>query len=144
MPIYEFVCEGCAHEFERIVSFTAAIAPTCPACEGDSVKRLMSKPAIHFKGSGWYITDSKADHKKSNGNGANGSEKSNDGESTKSNDGESAKSASDETTVASESPKGESVKAADGVKGDNVKTDSAKTEGVKSDGATKSAVKADG
>jgi putative FmdB family regulatory protein len=137
MPIYEFVCEGCTHEFEKIVSFSVAIAPTCPACEGDSVKRLMSKPAIHFKGSGWYITDSKADNKKSNG--ANGSEKSKDGEN--------AKSASDDS-VASESTKDEGAKTdsakSNGAKGESAKGDSGKSEGVKSDSATKSAVKADG
>jgi putative FmdB family regulatory protein len=134
MPIYEFVCESCTHEFEKIVSFSAAIAPTCPVCEGDSVKRLMSKPAIHFKGSGWYITDSKADTKKSNGNGANGHDKSKDGES--------AKSTSDDA-VASESTKADGAKA-DAVKTDSAKADSPKSEGVKSDSATKSTVKADG
>lgn len=103
MPIYEFVCERCAHEFEKIVSFSAAKAPACPVCEGEDVKRRMSKPAIHFKGSGWYITDSKADTKKSNGNGSNGSEKSAESDSTK-----STSDGSGETTKA-ESAKSEST-----------------------------------
>jgi putative FmdB family regulatory protein len=106
MPIYEFVCESCTHEFEKIVSFSAAIAPTCPACEGDDVKRRMSKPAIHFKGSGWYITDSKTDNKKSNGNGAS-SEKSQDGENAKTPKSDGAKS----ETAKSESSTKATVKA---------------------------------
>ncbi|MBX2998124.1 MAG: zinc ribbon domain-containing protein [Caldilineaceae bacterium] len=127
MPIYEFVCESCTYEFEKIVSFSATVAPTCPVCAGDEVKRRMSKPAIHFKGSGWYITDSKADHKKSNGNGAS-SEKSKDGESIKS---------TDEDGVAAESK-------VDGVKNEAAKGDSAKSEPVKSESSTKATVKSDG
>ncbi len=68
MPIYEFVCEACGHEFEKIVSFSAQSHPVCPACAAQTVSRRLSKPAIHFKGSGWYITDSKSETKKGNGN----------------------------------------------------------------------------
>ncbi|MEZ4673593.1 MAG: zinc ribbon domain-containing protein [Caldilineaceae bacterium] len=70
MPIYEFVCESCGHEFEQIVPFSATAMPSCPACQSKQVHRQMSRPAIHFKGSGWYITDSKAASKGS----ANGSD----------------------------------------------------------------------
>ena len=59
MPLYEFVCQECGNQFEKVVSFTATTAPACTACESNEVKRKMSAPAIHFKGSGWYITDSK-------------------------------------------------------------------------------------
>ena len=60
MPIYEFICQACNHEFEQIVSFSATKLPHCPACHSEQVHRQLSRPAIHFKGSGWYITDSKA------------------------------------------------------------------------------------
>ncbi len=63
MPIYEFVCQNCGNEFEKIQSFSHTIAPVCPKCQSAEVQRQMSRPAIHFKGSGWYITDSKADNK---------------------------------------------------------------------------------
>jgi putative FmdB family regulatory protein len=109
MPIYEFICDSCGHEFERIVSFSAATAPACPACEASDVKRRMSKPAIHFKGSGWYITDSK----KSNGsNGSHSSEKN--GSEAKS-DAPQAESAKSESTT-SESSKTESSKTDSSVK----------------------------
>ncbi|MCB0133246.1 MAG: zinc ribbon domain-containing protein [Caldilineaceae bacterium] len=75
MPIYEFECEACGNQFEKITTFSNTTAPNCPACESDHVVRQMSKPSIHFKGSGWYITDSKKASKKS----ANGTESSSNG-----------------------------------------------------------------
>jgi putative FmdB family regulatory protein len=59
MPIYEFACQDCGHEFEKIQSFSDSTTPACPNCQGVHVQRRLSAPAIHFKGSGWYITDSK-------------------------------------------------------------------------------------
>jgi putative FmdB family regulatory protein len=59
MPIYEFACQDCGHEFEKIQSFSDSSTPACPNCQGVHVQRRLSAPAIHFKGSGWYITDSK-------------------------------------------------------------------------------------
>lgn len=59
MPIYEFVCRECGTHFEQMQSFSATSMPSCPACSSHHVSRLLSRPAIHFKGSGWYVTDSK-------------------------------------------------------------------------------------
>ncbi len=56
MPLYEYQCESCEHRFEVIQKFSDAPVTTCPKC-GGTVKRLLSSPAIQFKGSGWYITD---------------------------------------------------------------------------------------
>jgi putative FmdB family regulatory protein len=56
MPLYEYECESCAHRFERIQKFSDPPVETCPSC-GGRVKKLLSSPAIQFKGSGWYITD---------------------------------------------------------------------------------------
>ena len=64
MPIYELACKECGKEYERIVSFSSTILPACPTCGSVEVMRLLSKPAIHFKGSGWYITDSKKEDEK--------------------------------------------------------------------------------
>ena len=56
MPLYEYQCESCEHRFERIQKFSDPPADVCPVC-GGPVKKLLSSPAIQFKGSGWYITD---------------------------------------------------------------------------------------
>lgn len=64
MPIYELACKECGNQYERIVSFSSTVLPACPACSSADVTRLLSKPAIHFKGSGWYITDSKKEDAK--------------------------------------------------------------------------------
>jgi putative FmdB family regulatory protein len=56
MPLYEYQCENCAQRFERIQKFSDPPVETCPSC-GGKVRKLLSSPAIQFKGSGWYITD---------------------------------------------------------------------------------------
>jgi putative FmdB family regulatory protein len=57
MPLYEYRCEACGHQFERIQRFSDELVTVCPSCESGPVVKLVSSPAIQFKGSGWYITD---------------------------------------------------------------------------------------
>ncbi len=57
MPLYEYECDACGHRFERIQKFSDPLADTCPSCGRGPVRKLLSSPAIQFKGSGWYITD---------------------------------------------------------------------------------------
>lgn len=56
MPLYEYQCDACEERFERIQKFSDPPVDVCPSC-GGTVKKLLSSPAIQFKGSGWYITD---------------------------------------------------------------------------------------
>ena len=56
MPIYEYECKKCKHRFERIQKFSDKPIRKCPEC-GGRVTKLLSPPAVHFKGSGWYVTD---------------------------------------------------------------------------------------
>jgi len=56
MPLYEYECDACGHRFEKIQKFSDPLEDTCPKCRGH-VHKLMSSPAIQFKGSGFYITD---------------------------------------------------------------------------------------
>ena len=56
MPLYEYQCEQCSHRFEVIQKYADAPIAVCPRCGGPVVK-LLSSPAIQFKGSGFYITD---------------------------------------------------------------------------------------
>jgi putative FmdB family regulatory protein len=56
MPLYEYECDACGHRFEKIQKFSDPLVDVCPTC-GGAVHKLMSSPAIQFKGSGFYITD---------------------------------------------------------------------------------------
>jgi putative FmdB family regulatory protein len=55
MPLYEYECEA-GHHFEKILKFSDPPLETCPTC-GKPVHKLVSSPAFHLKGTGWYITD---------------------------------------------------------------------------------------
>jgi putative FmdB family regulatory protein len=57
MPLYEYQCEACGQRFEVIRKFSDPPLETCALCGKGPVQRLLSSPAIQFKGSGWYITD---------------------------------------------------------------------------------------
>ena len=56
MPLYEYQCDACGRRFERIQKFSDPPVSICPTC-GGAVRKLLSSPAIQFKGSGFYITD---------------------------------------------------------------------------------------
>jgi putative FmdB family regulatory protein len=56
VPIYEYLCESCRHQFEVKQKFSDDPISACVRC-GQAVKKLISAPAIMFKGSGWYVTD---------------------------------------------------------------------------------------
>src|SRR5437870_10906997 len=56
MPIYEYRCLDCGHQFELMQKFSDPPAETCPSCAG-IVAKLISRSAFHLKGSGWYVTD---------------------------------------------------------------------------------------
>jgi len=56
MPLYEYQCENCGHRFELIRKFSDAPLAECPKC-GGAVRKLISSPAFHLKGTGWYATD---------------------------------------------------------------------------------------
>jgi putative FmdB family regulatory protein len=76
MPIYDYRCDHCGHVFSAVQSFKDDALDKCPSC-GKQPRRLLSMPAIVFKGSGWYKTDSRpAD--KSSSDGASSSDKKSD------------------------------------------------------------------
>ena len=56
MPLYEYACDACGHRFERIQKFSDPLVTVCPSC-GGAVRKLISSPAIQFKGAGWYVND---------------------------------------------------------------------------------------
>ncbi len=56
MPLYEYQCDGCGSVFEVMQKFSDTPLTVHEQC-GGQVHRLLSAPALQFKGSGWYITD---------------------------------------------------------------------------------------
>ena len=103
MPLYEYQCDACSHRFERIQKFSDPPIETCPQC-GGTVRKLLSSPAIQFKGSGWYITDyarkGSGGAKSDDGKGAPKTESSSSSDSTKAS---STTTTSSETKTSSES-----------------------------------------
>jgi len=54
MPVYEYACEKCKHEFEAEQRISDDPIRTCPKCRARKVKRLISRTSFVLKGSGWY------------------------------------------------------------------------------------------
>jgi putative FmdB family regulatory protein len=59
MPIYEYNCPDCGHHFEAIQRFNDEALVDCPVCGEATLEKLISAPAFHLKGTGWYVTDFK-------------------------------------------------------------------------------------
>lgn len=58
MPTYEYLCRSCGHQFEEFQSITEPVLVICPACQTDSLARVLGSGAgLIFKGSGFYLTD---------------------------------------------------------------------------------------
>ena len=109
MPLYEYQCDECGHRFELIQKFSDDPVKTCPVCEGP-VQKLVSSPAIQFKGTGWYITDYA--RKPSAGQAASEAQKTDSKSSSESKTTES-KSKSDGSSSSSSSKKPSSSSSAD-------------------------------
>ena len=66
MPVYEYQCKECGTRFERVQGFHDDPVNICPECEG-SVQRLIQPAGIIFKGSGFYVNDSRGSRKEKAG-----------------------------------------------------------------------------
>ena len=98
MPLYEYECDACHERFEKIVKFSDPPLEVCAKCGKGPVKKLLSSPAIQFKGSGWYITD----YAKKSGSDAG---KTSKGSSSSSDSSPSSDSKSTPSTTSTESKK---------------------------------------
>ena len=58
MPIYEYECRSCGKRFDRMQSFHDEPIRVCPECGGET-RRVFQPVGVIFKGSGWYINDSR-------------------------------------------------------------------------------------
>ena len=64
MPIYEYQCVDCGHEFEALQKLSDAPLVDCPACSQPALKKKISAPGFRLSGGGWYETDFKSDKQK--------------------------------------------------------------------------------
>ena len=64
MPIYEYACKACEHEFETIQKVSEAPLVDCPACGRAHLRKKVSAVAFRLKGGGWYETDFKSGGKR--------------------------------------------------------------------------------
>lgn len=98
MPIYEYECQACGHQYEVIQKMSDAPLTECPECKKHELKKLISAAGFRLKGGGWYETDFKGSKKKNlhGDKGKSGGEAKSGGE-TKSSDSGAASGASSST-----------------------------------------------
>jgi len=65
MPIYEYQCQACKHQFDALQKVSDPLLSTCPECGKNKLTKLLSAPTFKLKGSGWYETDFKSKGKTS-------------------------------------------------------------------------------
>jgi len=91
LPLYEYLCPKCGR-FELIRKFSDEAVTKCPTC-GAEVQKLLSAPAIQFKGTGWYITDyARKDGKSGTGDSSKGPSAKSDGGKSEGGKSEGSKS----------------------------------------------------
>ncbi len=95
MPVYEYACKACGHEFEREQRISDKPLKKCPSCGSMQAKRLISRTSFVLKGGGWYNdlyasssgNKDKGDAKAEGGDGADAASKSESKSDKKGGDG---------------------------------------------------------
>lgn len=64
MPLYEYRCDACGHEFEALQKVSDESLIHCPACDEPKLRKLVSAAGFRLKGEGWYETDFKSGNKR--------------------------------------------------------------------------------
>jgi putative FmdB family regulatory protein len=100
MPVYEYECAACGHQFEEWQKINDQPVKTCPKCNEEKVERLISQTAFHLKGGGWY-SDLYSSKGKGSAGGSGGSSPSEGGASG---GGESSPKASGGDKATSDKP----------------------------------------
>ena len=98
MPIYEYRCDRCGHEFEIIQKMSDDPLTDCPDCGEAGLRKLVSAAGFQLKGSGWYVTDFR-DKKKGGGEARKGDQ------GKKKSEGDGAKSGESKPAAADAKPK---------------------------------------
>jgi len=103
LPIYEYACRDCEHQFETIQKISEDPLTDCPKCGKSQLKKLMSRAAFRLKGAGWYETDFKSSDKRNIAGDSKSSDTSESGGKSESSGNE--KSDSSSTTEGQSKPK---------------------------------------
>ena len=121
MPIYEYACRSCEHQFETIHKASEPALTDCPECGETTLRKLLSAPVFRLKGGGWYETDFKTGDRKNvvgNGDSDKTDSKPDDGKakadaagSAKTTDGSKTKDTTATDSKASSNPASNSAKA---------------------------------
>jgi len=99
MPLYEYECENCGDLFEVIQKFSDEPLTQHDKC-GGKVHRILSAPALQFKGSGWYVND----YAKATNSDSGASKKPDAASGSSGSSGDSAKSSTPAPTTAEKTP----------------------------------------
>jgi putative FmdB family regulatory protein len=79
MPTYDYECQSCGHRFDEFQNMSDSALTTCPSCNEDALRRLIGGGiGVIFKGSGFYVTDSKSGSSKKSGTAGSNGEGSSD------------------------------------------------------------------
>ena len=113
MPIYEYRCSRCEHEFEVWQKMSDPPVKVCPKCHAHKVEKLVSLSSFQLKGSGWYATD--YGRRKSGGSGGHSRSSEAKSESSSS---ESTASGGEKSSDSGKGDKGGGEKSSDSGKGD--------------------------
>lgn len=114
MPTYSYHCDTGDHDFDIVQRFSDDALTVCPEC-GGSVRRVIQPVGVVFKGSGWYINDSRKGSSSEGGSSSSSSKKSEKSESSSSSSSSSEKSSEPAKASASSEKSSEksTAKAAD-------------------------------
>lgn len=104
MPIYEYQCTDCEHEFETIQKISEDLLTTCPNCSKESLVKKISAAGFRLKGGGWYETDFKSGARKNvSGDDKGGSKSDSSSSATSSGSSSSTSSKGEKSTKSSSS-----------------------------------------
>jgi putative FmdB family regulatory protein len=108
MPTYVYACDSCGVQFEKFQSFKEAPLQDCPECRKETIRRVFQPVGIVFKGSGWYINDSRSSNASLSSTSSTSSTTENTSETTKSSTestkSESSTPSTESTTSTSPTP----------------------------------------
>ena len=109
MPIYEYACRACEHQFETMQKISEDPLVDCPSCGQPDLKKLVSRAAFRLKGAGWYETDFKSEGKKNiAGDATKSSSDSSNGTSDASGGSKDSAGGSDKSSSGSSEPSSKS------------------------------------